>query len=250
MSVTAKAAIAGIILCFGFVLSIASDPPSTLSREDAVFRYREGRLDEAVASFDKLLAEKPGDDGLKIWRATVILEQARQMKDGKSQYYKERVVAAYAALKPLATRNADNPDWYYAVAKAFWLNDRASKARKSIAKALYCRPDFPEAYILLGDLAFDEGLNAPPPDLTGPPVNPGEEFAAKASAEYERALKVKGLPPELAAEARYKLGCVQEVLRKNKASAREWWVKAAEGPRRGLYGRMAAEKFDTVPVTK
>jgi tetratricopeptide (TPR) repeat protein len=250
MSVTAKAAIAGLFLCFGFIPSIASDPPATLSREDAVSRYKEGRLDEAVAAFDKLLAEKPGDDGLKIWRAKVILEQARRMKEEKAPAYKGRVVAAYAALKPLVTRNADNPDWYYAMAKAFWLNNRASKARKSIAKALYYRPDFPEAYILLGDLAFEEGLNAPPPTLTGPPVNPVEEFAAKASAEYERALTLKGLLPELATEARYKMGLVQEVLRKNKATAREWWVKAAEGAQQGPYGRMAKEKLDTVPVTK
>lgn len=250
MFVTAKAVIAGFFLCFGFIPSIAADLPSPLSREDAVSRYKEGRLDEAMAAFDKLLAEKPGDDGLKIWRATVVLEQARQMKEEKDPSYKGRVIATYAALKPLVTRNADNPDWYYAMAKAFWLNDRASKARKAIAKALYYRPGFPEAYILLGDLAFDEGLNTPPPTLLGPPVDPMEEFAAKASAEYERALKAKGLPPELTTEARYKMGLVQEVLRKNKASAREWWVKAAEGVQRGPYGRMAQEKLDTLPVAK
>lgn len=250
MSVTAKAAIAGFFLCFGFIPSIASDLPAALSREDAVSRYKEGRLDEAVAAFDKLLAEKPGDDGLKIWRATVILEQARRRKEEKDPSYKGRVVAAYAVLKPLVSRRADDPDWYYAMAKAFWLNDRASKSRKAIAKALYYRPDFPEACILLGDLAFDEGLSAPPPPLTGFAVNPMEEFAEKASAEYDRALQSKELPPELRAEAYYKLGLVELVLRKKNESARELWSRSAAGDPQGRFGKMAREKIDTLPVTK
>jgi len=250
MSVTAKAAIAGFFLCFGLIPSIASDLPATLSRDDAVSRYKEGRLDEAVAAFDKLLAEKRGDDGLKILRAKVILEQARRMKEEKDTAYKGRVVGAYAALKPLVSRNADNPDWYYAMAKAFWLNDRASKARKAIAKALYYRPDFPEARILLGDLAFDEGLDAPPPPFSGPSVNPMEEFAAKASAEYERALQSQGLPPELRAEAYYRLGLVELVLRQKKGTARDWWSKAASSDPPGWFGKMAQGKLDTIPVTK
>lgn len=250
MSVTARAVIAGLFLCLGLIPSVASDLPAILSREDAVSRYKEGRLNEAVAAFDKLLAEKPGDDGLKIWRATVILEQARRMKEEKDAAYKGRIAGAYAALKPLVSRNADNPDWYYAMAKAFWLNDRASKARKAIAKALYYRPGFPEAYILLGDLAFDEGLNAPPPSLTGPPVNPMEEFAAKASAEYERALQSQGLPPELCAEAYYRLGLVELVLRQKKGTAREWWSKAAAIAPKGRFGKMSQGKLDTLSVTK
>ena len=56
--------------------------------QDAIALYRQGKVVEATAAFDKLLAERPGDDDLKIWKALSLLEQARAMKDANTSGYK------------------------------------------------------------------------------------------------------------------------------------------------------------------
>jgi tetratricopeptide (TPR) repeat protein len=154
------------------------------------------------------------------------------------------VVQAYAVLKPLASRMGTNPDWYYAMAKAFWLNDRPGKARKAIEKALHFRQNFPEAYILLGDLAYEYGLSAPSSSLNSP-LNPIEEEASKAAGFYELALMKANLPPDIAAEACYKMGLVELMLRGKKGKAREWWEKAVASAPRSYYGKRAQGKLDT-----
>ena len=77
---------------------------------------------EAAAAFDRLIAEKPDDDGLRMWKALTLLEQAREIKDNNASGYKPLVMNAYAILQPLKPRLATNADWNFAMAKAFWLN--------------------------------------------------------------------------------------------------------------------------------
>ncbi|MBP2670239.1 MAG: hypothetical protein H6Q85_305, partial [candidate division NC10 bacterium] len=51
----------------------------TRETQAAVALYQQGKVVEAEAAFDKLLAERPGDDDLKIWKSLAMLEQARAM---------------------------------------------------------------------------------------------------------------------------------------------------------------------------
>ena len=56
-------------------------PDPARSEEAAIALYKQGRTAEAAAAFDRLMAEKPNDDGLRIWKALTLLEQAREIKD-------------------------------------------------------------------------------------------------------------------------------------------------------------------------
>ncbi len=144
----------------------AAPTPAALAREteSAIALYRQGKVVEAEAAFDKLLAERPGDDDLKIWKSLALLEQARAMKDAGKSGYKGLVNKAYAILQPMGTRIPRNPDWNFAMAKAFWLNERPTWAGRAAKTALGLRANFVEAQLLLGDLAYDsdmEALNSP-----------------------------------------------------------------------------------------
>ncbi|MFI5340083.1 MAG: hypothetical protein ACHQ7N_09620, partial [Candidatus Methylomirabilales bacterium] len=50
----------------------------TPGETEAIALYRQGKAVEAVAAFDKLLAEKPNDEGLNIWKALALLDQAAE----------------------------------------------------------------------------------------------------------------------------------------------------------------------------
>lgn len=243
MSRISRIALALFLSGFCSLVSNAAEVDLAAAREEALALYRDGRAAEAAAAFENLSGKNPADDSLKVWKAIARLEQARQMREEKTPGYQAVVERAYAELKPLAGRQSDNPDWCYAMAKAYWLNSRPMKADKALKKAIYYRPVFPEAWLLLGDIAYDEGLNAPPPPLTGPPVNPVEAGAAKAAQEYSRVLGTPGLRPDLQAEACYKMGLVESVLRKKTDPAREWWGKAATAAPGSWYGKMAREKL-------
>jgi tetratricopeptide (TPR) repeat protein len=215
---------------------------------EAIALYRQGRIPEAVSAFDRLIADKPGDDGLRIWKALALLEQARGMRDAKTSGFKPLVVNAYTILQPMGRSQAKNPDWNFAMAKAFWLNDRPTWARRAAGKALDLRPNFAEAHVLLGDLAYDDEV-APNPSLRDP-RNPTTEWqSALASRKaYETTLAIADLSPNLRAEVLYKLGRVSEELEHKRASAREYWEKAVAADPDCRYGRLAQEKLTTVPA--
>lgn len=103
---------------------------------------------------------------------------------------------AYAILHPLGRTQAANPDWRFAMAKAFWLNDRPTRAARNAQTALELGANFAEPHLLLGDIAYDR--------LLWP--------AATARTEYDKALAVPDLPAALQAEALYKLGKVAAAL--------------------------------------
>jgi tetratricopeptide (TPR) repeat protein len=235
------------ICCIG---SIAAEPDPSPGFEEAMALYRAGRAADAAAAFDALSVKSPADDSLKLWKAISQLDQARQMRDAKADGYKALVGRAYAGLKPLKYREGDNPDWYYALAKAYWLNDRTSRAESMLKKAFHFRPDFPEAVMLQGDMAYQDAVNAPPPSLNAPPTASAEEWARKVSEYYGLVLKAPTLRPDLRAEACYKMGLVESVLRKKTEPAREWWGKAVAAAPDSQYGKLAAEKLGTAGTRK
>jgi tetratricopeptide (TPR) repeat protein len=232
------------------VLSIvASAVPAGAAGEEnagknaAVALYREGRIEEAAAAFEKLRAESPGDDDLKTWHALAQLEKARLMKEAGAKDYKVVVDSAWAVLKPIRGRNADNPTWYLAVAKALWLNDRSRKAQKSIEKALYYQADFPEGLLLLGDIALGEGRNAPESSFNNPGASSKGDYAKEARRAYGAALESKVATADLRAEAHYKLGLTAMELAGDRKAASSSWQEAVKADPGSRCGKLAAEKL-------
>jgi hypothetical protein len=216
--------------------------------QDAIGLYRQGKVGEAAAAFDKLIAEKPGDDGLKIWKALALLEQARAKRDARATGFKPLVLNAYAILQPLGQRQVNNPDWNFAMAKAFWMNDRPTWARKAAGKALNLRPNFAEAHLLLGDLAYDDemGPNINTRDPRGDTARWQSTLACRKA--YESALAIPDLSSDLRAEALYKIGVASAELEHKVAVARDYWQSAAAADSDSRYGRMAQEKLKAVPA--
>jgi tetratricopeptide (TPR) repeat protein len=216
----------------------APHPASAQEEQEAIALYRKGKRAEAAAAFDKLLAEKPNDDGLRIWKALALLKQAGEMKESKVSGYKPVVLKAWAILQPMGQRQATNPDWNFAAAKALWLNDRAERAGRVVQRALAVRPNFAEAHLLLGDMAYDEAVTHPTADLTTR-WRSGLEIRKR----YEMVLALPDLTPELRAEALFKMGMVSTEFENKKELAREYWGQAAAADPASRYGRMAQEKL-------
>jgi len=226
----------------------AVPPDPARSEEAAIALYKQGRTAEAAAAFDRLIAEKPNDDGLRVWKALTLLEQAREIKDSNATGFKPLVNNAYAILTPLGRRLAANADWNFAVAKAFWLNDRPTRASRAAGTALSLRANYPEAQLLLGDLAYDSDVSA----LAQAPGSPGRESALRwaggsSKKEFDKALAMPDLPPPLRAEALYKLGVVSAELQGKQETAREYWERAAAADPACRYGRMAQRRLQAAP---
>lgn len=214
----------------------------------AIALYRDGRLDEAITAFDELSRKSPSDDSLKIWWSLATLEKAYSMRLDKTSGSDVLAVRAYTILKPMYRSQWQNADWYYAMAKAYFLNGRPRKAIKAIEKGLYYRLEFPEAYILLGDIGYDRGMSAPSApslDESNPSssLEPTKEGAIEAEKNYMVALKMPGLRPDVAAEADFKMGRLEMDLRNKSASAREWWEKAVAVAPQSRYGKLARTKL-------
>lgn len=216
-------------------------------KDAAVALYREGRIDEAAAAFEKLRAESPGDDDLKTWHALARLEKARLMKEAGAGNARDIVNDAWAVLKAIRGRNADNPTWYLAVAKALWLNDRAGKARKSLEKAFFYKADFPEGQLLLGDIALDEGRKAPASSMPDPLRSPGQgtrdDLAREARRAFGAVLESKVAAANARAEAHYKLGMTAMDLAGDRKAAADAWEAAVKADPGSRHGKLAAEKL-------
>lgn len=217
---------------------------------DAIALYRQGKVDEAAAAFEKLLADQPGDDDLKIWRALALLEQARVMKDTKSLGlgYKSVVYRAYGILQPMGRRIPNNPDWNFAMGKAFWLNERPTWAGRAARTALELRPSFIEAQVLLGDLAYDSDVEALTFTSGGPQAQTARLWAGGAPRkEYEKALAMRDISAALQAEVLYKLGKVAVDLDKKPDVARTYWERAVAADPNCWYGVMAQRRLTAAP---
>jgi tetratricopeptide (TPR) repeat protein len=211
--------------------------------QEAIGLYLHGRPAEALVLFDRLLAERPTDDARIIWKARCLLEQARMQMESKGGEYRPLVLSAYGLLRPLGRRQAENPDWNFAVAKALWLNDRAERARRVLSKVLRLRPDFHEARLLEADMGYHEALQPPEP---GRPA--GDEAARwrKAFAcrhGYETLLETAGMPAPLQVQALYRLGMVAETLERKPDEARRAWERAVAADPGSVYAGMARQKL-------
>jgi hypothetical protein len=223
-------------------------PVAAPATPDAIALYQQGRGAEAEAAFDKLRAERPDDIGLQVWKALALLEQARAKKDAgeAGASYRPLVDKAYAMLQPLGRTQAANPDWNFAMAQAYWLNDRPDSAARAARTALRLRANYAEPHLLLGDLAYDNDLEILRP------VNkrPSEETASlgiTARKEYETALALPDLPAARRAEALYKLGRVVLDVDKKPVTAREYWERAVAADPHCRYGVLAQTRLKVAP---
>jgi hypothetical protein len=159
------------------------------------------------------------------------------------------VNSAYAILQPLGRRIPNNPDWNFAMGKAFWLNERPTWAGRATKTALELRAGFVEAQLLLGDLAYDSEADA----LASRSANPQAQTAmlwagAAPRREYEKALAMRDVSAAFQAEALYKLGRVAADFEKKPEVARGYWERAVAADPNCRYGIMAQQRLKAAPA--
>jgi tetratricopeptide (TPR) repeat protein len=223
-------------------LAVPASPEGQAER-DAIALYGAGRTLEAAVAFEKLIAQNPSEDRLKVWKALVQLEQARGMRESRAPQYKTLVLGAWAILKSVDRSQQLNPGWNLAVGKALWLNDRRERGKGYVEKALALRPDYAEALLLLGDLAYDEWVSSPNVDTTTK-----WRLGVAIRKRYETAISLPDISSVYRAEAFFKMGVVSAELENKKDDARGYWERAAAADPVSRYGRMAQEKLAAMPA--
>jgi tetratricopeptide (TPR) repeat protein len=71
-------------------------------RQDAISLYRQGKVAQAEAAFDRLLAARPGDDDLKVWKALAMPDLPATL--GAETLYKLGRLSADLEKKPRDAR--------------------------------------------------------------------------------------------------------------------------------------------------
>ena len=101
--------------------------------------YREGKHDEALAICKKAMEMRPDDN--RPWAITGVVYMAqRKMQEASDS------LAVAIRLSP------GNAVLHYTKARADWFRNAKDEGSASVRKAIELKPDYAEAYLLLGDL--------------------------------------------------------------------------------------------------
>ncbi len=145
------------------------------SEEAAIALYKQGRSAEAAAAFDRLIAEKPNDDGLRVWKALTLLEQAREIKDANAIGVQ---AAGHERLCDPAAARAETGDQRgleFRDGQGLLVERPAHLGESGRGERPPPAANYPEAQLLLGDLAYDSEVSS----LAQPPGSPARESALR-----------------------------------------------------------------------
>lgn len=222
-------------------------------------RYRQARAlqDEgdyqgAYRMFMRLIADHPGTTTYEIGHMDAFLDIIKSLKDSGNPEWKLKAIEAKLKIKSLSRENKTNADYYYIHAKYSWIVEASRDAHifKALEKAFYYRRDFPEAYLLQGDIYFDRAKNTSPDEQDTTSATGGSGSVSKrrylaedARSSYESALASSTIQSKRKASALYRLGELEDQLFLNKETARAYWEKAAGAAPDSRAGRLAKERL-------
>ena len=100
-------------------------------------------------------------------------EKCAQLKEQGDKSYETLVKKPYETAVRLHKMAGMKPELYYITARCLLINDRPTRAKRSISKALYFKPGDPEYLVTLGDIYCalaekakrDKGQGMDPDDL-------------------------------------------------------------------------------------
>ncbi len=202
--------------------------------QTAVSLKEKGDYEGSLAILQKIVEVSQGLPKYEIARLDTILEQARDMKESGNQAWKSGMKETGMRIKTMYAANFANPDYWLVYAKYSWLIEanKETHITKALKKALYYKPDNPEAYIIQADFQFDKAKEAST-DMTYGMVHGvdsggvsdkfSEGLITKSS--YEAALKGK-LSDARRAYIYYKLGNLEDQIFHETDKARRDWEKA------------------------
>lgn len=187
-----------------------------------------GRVEEAIAEFDRAVAENPKDAD-SLYELALIhknaslkaIDQLRKIDPDSFQLHRlmgaiysddERYAEAVKEYQAALAKRPDDPSLHYAMGVAYWAESQLEPARQEFTLALKHDPENPLIKLYLGDIAvkehrFDEALpylqaaESGEPGMSHVHVLVGRCYQAaqdpvRAKAEFERAAQLDPSDPQ------------------------------------------------------
>lgn len=223
--------------------------------EKAMFLKEDGKSDEAISMFSKFM--DASKDELK--RTDAMLEQCMIMKDMKAPAWKYKAKEAQQKVKILYRSHYLNPEYWLVYAKFAALINRERDVYGAFKKAFFYKPDYPEGYIVKGDLYGYLAKNTDPSESTvSTSIDSAYEPVSKensarynkgkeAKKSYEIALRNSTLGNDKKAYIHYKIGTLEMDILSNKEDAIRNWKKTAELSPDSIYGKKSVELLSGNP---
>lgn len=183
------------------------------------------------SSFDKRLVA-----------AELQLEKIAVHKENKDSSWKKELEEAYLELRRLSYEKQNSSELYLLFAKSYRYNDNISKAIKATEKALFFKPLYIDALILMGDL-HTETIMRNFYDETGDADLYFYSKRKKAVESYETALKIAEGDHSIVSGIYLKLGDLNNIFPLSKKTAKDYWKKAYEIAPESSTAKMALERL-------
>lgn len=248
-----------IVVFYETKTSNAEESITQLAHDDlykkAMFLKEEGKSDEAINTFNKFV--EVSKDELK--RTDAMLEQCMIMKDMKAPAWKYKAKEAQQKVKILYRSHYLNPEYWLVYAKFAALINRERDVYGAFKKAFFYKPDYPEGYIVKGDLYGYLAKNTDPSESTvSTSIDSAYEPVSKensarynkgkeAKKSYEIALRNSTLGNDKKAYIHYKIGTLEMDILSNKEDAIRNWKKTAELSPDSIYGKKSVELLSGNP---
>ena len=150
--------------------------------------YAENRYDEIIRLLSGPCYPNLTNIELNILLAKAQTEKCARLKEQGDKSYKRLIRQPYETAVRLHKLTGMNPELYYISARCLFINNRPSRAKRSIRKALYFKPGNPEYLVTLGDINISLA-NRAKRDGEDPVMY--EDLYSNAKDAYQQALAAK-----------------------------------------------------------
>lgn len=150
--------------------------------------YAENRYDEVIRLLSGPCYRNSTNIELNILLAKAQTEKCARLKEQGDKSYKKLIRQPYVTAVRLHKMTGMNPELYYISARCLFINNRPSRAKRSIRKALYFKPGNPEYLVTLGDINISLA-NRAKRDGEDPVMY--EDLYSNAKDAYQQALAAK-----------------------------------------------------------
>lgn len=180
-----------------------------------------------------------GDFKTRLATAKELVDKVATLKEQNDHSWETGVEVAYNTLRRLNIESPASPEVYLLLARCYYYNNRTTKAKKAIEKALFFNPTYLEAFMFKGDMCVKEVIS----------MLCSRQDVEKA---YGAALIVPGIDKDTESLIYLKLGdfYLMYSYSKDKEKAKELWQKAVSNAPDSSAAKIAQDKLQQINTTK
>lgn len=190
-----------------------------------------------------------GDFKTRLATAKELVDKVATLKEQNDPSWETGVEIAYNTLRRLNIESPASPEVYLLLARCYYYNNRTTKAKKAIEKALFFNPTYLEVFMFKGDMCVKEVISM----LTSP-EGTYSSLCSRQDVEkaYGAALIVPGIDKDTESLIYLKLGDFYHMYNysKDKEKAKELWQKAVSNAPDSSAAKIAQSKLQQVNTTK